>query len=185
MKNSTADFESIMALAAIDSLSVGGARSNVRKYRKYVARPRAGRRDRVANLGIFLAISVFTSVVFVAGLLPGSVEAPQMWTHAFIALTIAQFVMLAAATLKASSPRDREAVVLEQKLSVQSRLNSDLDSGAPADNADLPIPPVAISSGLMGGKAYVSFSDGSVEIDTMLGRRRFVDLNAAREFVGG
>lgn len=186
MKNSTADFESIMAMAAMENVGRRNAPLQTRKYKRYGARARTGKWERAGNLGIFLAISVFTSVVFVAGLFPGGVDAPQLWTHAFIALTVAQFAMLAGATLKASSRRGVEAIMPDLHVSDRHGSTNGIDSGvtdAPA--AMLPqLPPVAISSGLMGGKAYVALSDGSVEIDTMLGRRRFVDLNAAREFVG-
>jgi len=184
MKNNTADFESIMALAAIDSLSGRNAPTQPRRYKRYVAVRGTGRRNRIGNFGIFMAISVFTSVVFVAGLLPGNVDQPQMWTHAFIALTIAQFAMLAGATLKASSRQVRPI----RDADIPARQSSgDIEIGEMAAAAEerLPLPVVALSSGLMGDRAYIAFSDGSIEVDTMLGRRRFPDFQAAREFVGG
>lgn len=187
MKNNTADFENIMALAALDLAGRNAPRQG-RKYRRFGAqaqtRPRS--KDRIGNLGMFLGASVFTSVVFVAGLMPGTVDAPRLWTHAFIALTLAQFAMLAGATLKATSRRaDRTDRIEDDKLS-RAIANVELSESLAGETVDIrpSLPPIALSSGLLSGKTYVAFSDGSIEVDTMLGRRRFPDMNAAREFVG-
>jgi hypothetical protein len=37
---------------------------------------------------------------------------------------------------------------------------------------------------VLAGREYLTHDDGSVEIDTLVGRRRFVSLDVAREFVG-
>lgn len=185
MKNSTAEFENIMALAALD-LSERAALRQSRKYRRFATKAPPRSKERLGNLGIFFGISVFTSVVFVAGLMPGTVDAPQLWTHAFIALTLAQFAMLAGATLKANSRKASDQGAMDGSSLAQAMANVDASEINAGTSRDLrpALPPIALTSGLLGGKAYVGFSDGSVEIDTMLGRRRFADLNAAREFVG-
>lgn len=186
MKNSTADFENIMALAAIN-LRERATLQRDRKYRRFVTRSQPRSQDKLGNLGMFVGASVFTSVVFVAGLMPGTVDAPQMWTHAFIALTLAQFAMLAGATLKASSHRSasRESKNDERLARAMANVDATERNTSEADSEIRPtLTPIALSSGLLGEKAYIAFSDGSIEVDTMLGRRRFADLNAAREFVG-
>jgi hypothetical protein len=38
--------------------------------------------------------------------------------------------------------------------------------------------------GKLAGREFLQFDDGSIEINTLVGRRRFVSLDAAREFVG-
>ncbi len=40
-----------------------------------------------------------------------------------------------------------------------------------------------IERGWVKDRAYVLFSDGSVEVETMLGRRRFPSLQEAQEFI--
>lgn len=185
MTNNTVDFEEIMAMASLNLRRQSAPKQN-RKYRRFATRAQPRSKDRLGNLGMFFAISVFTSVVFVAGLMPGTVDAPQLWTHAFIALTLAQFAMLVGATLKASSRRTDDQNAMDDAMLAQAMANVDASEGAAFIGRDArpALPPIALSSGLLGGKNYVGFSDGSVEIDTMLGRRRFADLNAAREFVG-
>lgn len=185
MKNNTAEFENIMALAAVD-LGQRSAPRQHRKYRRFATRTQPRAKDKLGNIGMFLGISVFTSVVFVAGLMPGTVDAPQLWTHAFIALTIAQFAMLAGATLKASSRGSKSHDQTGDETLARAMANVDASERETAAAKEIRpvLSPIALSSGLLGGKPYLSFSDGSVEIDTMLGRRRFADLNAAREFVG-
>jgi hypothetical protein len=41
-----------------------------------------------------------------------------------------------------------------------------------------------VSEGRIKGRAYLLYGDGSVEVETLLGRRRFPSLAEAREFVG-
>lgn len=41
----------------------------------------------------------------------------------------------------------------------------------------------AIGSGALSGREYTVFDDGSIEIETILGRRRFASILDAREFV--
>lgn len=185
MKNSTANFDNYMAIAAL-ALRGKTPSKQERSYRRFGQRAQPNAKEKIGNAGIFLGISVFTSVVFVAGLMPGTVDAPQLWTHAFIALTLAQFAMLAGATLKVSSRRKDVAADMGDAMLARAMANVDASEKASAfDNDSRPsLPPIALASGSLGEKTYIAFSDGSVEIDTMLGRRRFADLSAAREFVG-
>lgn len=44
--------------------------------------------------------------------------------------------------------------------------------------------PQLIDEGEMMGRAYRLFSDGSIEIATLLGLRRFASLSDARHFIG-
>lgn len=184
MRNSTAEFENYMAIAALGLR--GRTSKQPQKYRRFATRGHPNAKDKIGNLGIFLGISVFTSVVFVAGLMPGTVDAPQLWTHAFIALTLAQFAMLAGATLKVSSRRHDPDDAAGDETLARAMANVDASENASSlsNDARPSLPPVALASGILGEKTYVAFSDGSIEIDTMLGRRRFADLSAAREFVG-
>ena len=48
----------------------------------------------------------------------------------------------------------------------------------------LPAPPKAVIGGQLAGREYLEYHDGSIEIDTLVGRRRFISIDAAREFVG-
>jgi hypothetical protein len=55
----------------------------------------------------------------------------------------------------------------------------------PAGTAHGAASPELLATGEMNGRRYALFSDGSVELLTLLGRRRFRTIAHAREFVGG
>jgi hypothetical protein len=46
------------------------------------------------------------------------------------------------------------------------------------------LPRKPVVGGKLAGREFLEHEDGSIEIDTLVGRRRFVSLDAAREFVG-
>lgn len=185
MKNKTADFDNYLAIAALALRGQPSSRYG-RAYRRFAPRSLPNTKNKIGNFGILLGISVFTSVVFVTGLMPGTADAPRLWTHAFIALTLAQFAMLAGATLKINSRRDAKDSTNSDAMLARAMANVDArEKDEPFGNDVRPsLPPVALAAGSLGEKTYIAFSDGSIEIDTMLGRRRFADLSAAREFVG-
>ncbi len=54
----------------------------------------------------------------------------------------------------------------------------------PAAVAQAETPRKPVIGGKLAGREYLVHADGSLEIDTLVGRRRFVSLEAAREFVG-
>jgi hypothetical protein len=54
----------------------------------------------------------------------------------------------------------------------------------PLSPVKVPERPALVGHGVIEGRDYSEYADGSVEISTMLGRRRFATLAAAREFVG-
>lgn len=58
-------------------------------------------------------------------------------------------------------------------------------ASAPASPSEPSLPaPDPIATGEMNGRRYALFADGSVELLTLLGRRRFRTIAHAREFVG-
>lgn len=60
------------------------------------------------------------------------------------------------------------------------------EPAAPQPDVAPPQPePVRIAErGRLHGRPYIAFSDGSAEVETLLGRRRFASLAEARDFVG-
>ena len=45
-------------------------------------------------------------------------------------------------------------------------------------------PDAIVERGRVGDRAYVLFGDGSVEVETLLGVRRFASIDEARDFIG-
>jgi hypothetical protein len=175
MSNHSVDFETILTNSAARLSRVAQAPQHLPAYKR--------RRYRLADIGMFVGISMFASVVFVAAFTPVSVEVSRVRSDALIALIVAQCVIAAAASYKAGyRPLSTHTGKLQTR-----RTRARSGSGRrKATDVDQPrrLPTIAFSSGILGGKVYVAFSDGSVEIDTLLGRRRFFDMDSARDFVG-
>lgn len=66
---------------------------------------------------------------------------------------------------------------------VQLRLNTVTKPGQQPQPA-APPPVEVVARGDLNGRAYLLYSDGSVVVETLLGRRRFRSLAEAREFIG-
>lgn len=183
MNNQSADFENVMMSTALETLSGPATRLDQRRNLKSRTTVRKGAADILANAGLFIGASMLACIGFVVQWTPIGAESSQIWTHGLIALSLAQCAILAGASFKVFSRVEPNSVA-----AMRSMPEANFDAGRSGEalsSVVVPVlPAVAVSSGLLGGKVYIAFSDGSIEIDTMLGRRRFEDLGAAREFVG-
>ena len=185
MTHPNTDFQTIMALSAASLIAQNREHKAARSTLKSYLRWDDHLTERLAEAGVFLGVSVVVSVMFVAQSTPVAAEAPQIWTHGLLALTIAQGAILAGASCKVFTRIER----IKNTSMLKSRPTDRPSRRAYAQLREVSDPStLAISSvmpaGNLSGRPYTAFADGSVEIDTLLGRRRFIHLEAAREFVG-
>ena len=138
---------------------------------------------------VFLGLGIMSAVILVTGYSALWSEAPAVWIHRLMALTLAQSIIIAAiaAKLFPMVERGRYSVrIIAETGGGQRTLlegpTARRDLGA--DGAATETPPSSFVAGKLAGREYVAHADGSIEIDTLVGRRRFVSLAAAREFVG-
>ncbi len=73
-------------------------------------------------------------------------------------------------------------MLTEKRLRSRSGKNVLAKEAALTTPPTLPRPPVV--GGKLAGREFLEYEDGSIEIDTLVGRRRFVSIDAAEEFVG-
>lgn len=142
--------------------------------------------ERLAEIAIFAGLCLILAVLFVATA-PSMLDDRETWNDGLIALSIAQAAILGGAGLKFYWLIEGNRKVLLRF----ARSTGHLQTGVRVDDVvQIPsmLPPALNNEitnvALLGGRKYVAFADGSIEIDTLLGRRRFTSLDAAREFVG-
>ena len=144
--------------------------------------------ERWAAIAAFTGLSLMSAVTFVAGYDALSAEAPVTWSHGLMALSIGQIGILGGISFKMYRllQRNRSSVAKAQT-GARRRL-----AHAPARSPVMVPSPVAVIGtptdlprAFIAGREYVTYPDGSVELDTLLGRRLFTSIDAAREFVGG
>ncbi|MEQ1717807.1 MAG: hypothetical protein ABL907_17820, partial [Hyphomicrobium sp.] len=121
--------------------------------------------------------------------------------HAAAALILAQSILFAGVALRTMSSVEGNRELLRRFLRSQSgsvphpvreqvRLMPPpprlVAIGANPIHRPPPIPRrVIVAKGHIGNRPFLKYSDASVEIDTLLGRRCFITIDAAEEFVGG
>ena len=187
MNNPNTDFENVMAMAALNIAPEARQHAFMSRIILSGAGVSKSRGDRLAEIALLLGISLVTSVILVAETMPSGVDAGQTWTHSLISLSIAQSMMLAGASFKVLSRLERYRNVFTKSSAAASRTKVKGPRKAAKAKAEPGVaaaPAVPTASGLLSGRTYLALSDGSVEIETLLGRRRFINLDAAREFVG-
>ena len=176
MTNPSTEFRDALDMAALSLAPEVRIRSGAVRKRAVGSYLPKAIGERLANISLFFGASLFMFAVFIAATMSDGVEASSVWTHSVIALSLAQFMMLAGVAFKVASRLERYRQLLLNSSPITRK------RPLPAERAAFPRP---AASGLLSGRTYVAFVDGTVEIDTLLGRRRFVNLDAAREFVGG
>jgi hypothetical protein len=147
-----------------------------------------GRRHAIAIIAILLGVSLMAAVTFVAGTGALFSEAPAPWTHGLLALIVAQSAIMAGAGLKLFNAIESS----QQSLQKAARSATRLKAQTLPVSTD-PVTALPFQSGLemrtrrgrIGDRDFVQYADGSLEIDTRLGRRRFGSLEAAEEFLLG
>jgi hypothetical protein len=141
----------------------------------------------VAAFTTFAGLGVMSAVIFTTGYLALLSDTPAIWIHRLMALTLAQSILISAVALKLLPH-------IERRLSVRIFAGTATEQLAlpdPSETADeppaaapLPSPPKPVVGGKLAGREFLLHADGTIEIDTLVGRRRFVSLSAAKEFVG-
>lgn len=143
---------------------------------------------RMIPIAVLAVLGIISTIVFIAGYSALLSDTPAVWIHRLMALTVAQSIIIAAIAMKVLP------MIEGKELFVRIFSGSGADRqpyfGRPETLPEqpVPLPPPAPRKPFIGGKLagreYVEFDDGSIEIDTLIGRRRFISIDAAREFVG-
>jgi len=148
-----------------------------------------GLQKNVTTLSVIAGLAVMSAIIFATGYAALMSETPGVWIHRLMALTVAQSILIAAAAIKLAPLVERRhlSVRIFPNLAVRHAPALEAPERIP-DEDPAPLPPPAIKRPFVGGKLagreFLEFHDGSIEIDTLVGRRRFISLDAAREFVG-
>src|SRR6185312_10085411 len=112
-----------------------------------------------------------------------------IWIHRLMALTVAQSILIAAVAMKLLPLIERQNITVRiasffpnRQMPLLEHREMPQEQPPPLPRALPPKQPVI--GGKLAGREFLEFGDGSIEIDTLVGRRRFVSVDAAREFVG-
>lgn len=149
----------------------------------------ARRRGSIAAFSILGGLGALSLGIFIIGCSALRADAPEIWIHRLMALAIVQSILIGAITMKLLPIIERRSSFIRIGATASGsnavappRMNAPLriDPVPPP----LPAPPLPIAGGQLAGRDFLEHHDGSIEIDTLVGRRRFVSLDAAREFVG-
>ncbi|AGK59366.1 hypothetical protein HYPDE_38483 [Hyphomicrobium denitrificans 1NES1] len=142
----------------------------------------------VTALSVLAGLGIISAIVFVTGYSALLSDTPAVWIHRLMALTVAQSILIAAVAMKLLPLIERRRFSVriasggaanQRPLLDQRTMTSEQPAPLPA-----PAPRKPFIGGKLAGREFLEFDDGSIEIDTLVGRRRFVSLDAAREFVG-
>lgn len=143
----------------------------------------------VTAFSVFAGLGVISAVVFVTGYSALMSDTPAIWIHRLMALTVAQSILIAAVAMKLLPLIERQHFTVRIASLFPARQAPLLEHREMHQEQPAPVPPPLppkkpIIGGKLAGREFLEFGDGSIEIDTLVGRRRFVSLDAAREFVG-
>lgn len=142
----------------------------------------------IASIAIGIAFLAVTAATVVAGYLALTSGMPAVWIHRLTALAVVQSILIAAIAMKVLPLVRQQQQTLHVLADDQQLEHSNTSASAQASPIEpqfTPPPlPEPVVGGTLAGREYLTHADGSIEIDTLLGRRRFVSLEAAREFVG-
>ncbi|CCB67512.1 MULTISPECIES: hypothetical protein [unclassified Hyphomicrobium] len=145
------------------------------------------RRGTLAAFSVFAGLGALSVGIFIIGCSALRSDSPEIWIHRLMALAIVQSILIAAVSMKILPVLERGRSLT--KVSATPRRAPALEpprmSPMPMPTPPpLPSPPKAVVGGQLAGREFLEYGDGSIEIDTLVGRRRFASLDAAREFVG-
>jgi len=144
--------------------------------------------NRVITIAVLAMLGIISAVVFIAGYSALLSDTPAVWIHRLMALTVAQSIIIAAIAMKVLPMIEGKGLSVRIAAGAFRPQKALLDQRGALSEQPAPLPPPAPRKPFIGGKLagreYVQFDDGSIEIDTLIGRRRFISIDAAREFVG-
>jgi hypothetical protein len=163
-----------------------GLRDNDDAYGRNIGRRIS--RGGVAAFSIFAGLGIMSAVIFITGYSALLSDTPAIWIHRLMALTVAQSILIGGVAMKLLPFIERGHLSVRILTDARSERLALLDQTAqrqePAAVAQPETPRKPVIGGKLAGREYLLHADGSLEIDTLVGRRRFVSLEAAREFVG-
>ena len=145
-------------------------------------------RGGMAALSIFAGLGIMSAVIFTTGYLALLSDTPAIWIHRLMALTVAQSILISAVAMKLLPLIERRRLSVRIITDARAdRVPPLLDQSARTNEAAATPPPLPepVVGGKLAGREFLQHADGAIEIDTLVGRRRFTSLAAAREFVGG
>lgn len=145
-------------------------------------------RGGAAALSVFVGLGLLSLCIFVVGYSALLSDSPEIWIHRLMALAITQSALIGIVTMKLLPIIERRRSLSRIKAYTLRTPPAELPrQAAPARSEPAPPPLPArepVVGGQLAGRDYLSYDDGSIEIDTLVGRRRFVSIEAARDFVG-
>ena len=140
-----------------------------------------------AAFSIFAGLGIMSAMIFTTGYLALLSDTPAIWIHRLMAMTLAQSILISAIVMKLL-PRvewRRNAISIAADTPVESLAPPEQSEASEEPEEDVSLPsPKPVTAGKLAGRDYLAHPDGTIEIDTLVGRRRFVSIEAAREFVG-
>lgn len=146
------------------------------------------RRGGVAALSVFVGLGLLSLAIFVVGYSALLSDSPEIWIHRLMALAITQSALIGIVTMKLLPIIERRRSLSRIKAyalrtpPVESPRHTTPSRSEPTPP---PLPPrEPVVGGQLAGRDYLRYDDGSIEIDTLVGRRRFVSIEAAQDFVG-
>ncbi|MFT3732402.1 MAG: hypothetical protein QM780_13455 [Hyphomicrobium sp.] len=147
-------------------------------------------RGGIAAISVFGGLGILSLAIFIIGYSALQSDTPEIWIHRLMALAIAQSILISAVTMKILPIIERRGSLINvgqfaervrpEKPAARTAAPVRFETAPPP----LPAPPKPVVGGQLAGREFLEYQDGSIEIDTLIGRRRFVSLDAAREFVG-
>lgn len=143
---------------------------------------------RATTIAVLAGLVIVSAAIFVAGYSALLSDTPAVWIHRLMALTLAQSILIGAIAMKVLPMIEGKGLSVRIAFPDSARRQPLLERKQIAPEQSAPLPPPAprppFIGGKLAGREYMEFDDGTIEIDTLIGRRRFISIDAAREFVG-
>jgi len=178
-------FESVLRESTIAAVF---HRLSASKTRARHSKP-VSRSSGFAAIAVFAGFAIASAIVFVTGYSALLSDTPGIWIHRLMALAVAQSMLIALVAMKLLPLGERRQNFLRLGPNSKARISFNEEQEHMARSEPPPLPkPVQrtpVSGGTLAGREFMEFDDGTIEIDTLVGRRRFISIDAAREFVGG
>jgi len=182
--------DSDIAFDAVFRKSAAELKLRLTRDAEAMSRPQPARRHvGFATFSVVGGLGILSLGILVIGCSALRSESPEIWIHRLMALALLQSILIGAVAMKILPIIERRRTLIR----IGGRVGHLLTSSPSQKTAEtriervpppLPAPPMPVIGGHLAGREFLEYNDGSIEIDTMVGRRRFVSLDAAREFVG-
>lgn len=150
---------------------------------------RSRRRGSIAAFTVFAGLGFLSLAIFAVGYSALLSDAPEIWIHRLMALAITQSALIGIVTMKLLPLIERRRSLIRIEADEHAKASVEAPRKLTPQRIDpvpppLPEPAKPVIGGQLAGRDYLEYGDGSIEIDTLVGRRRFVSIEAARDFVG-